>query len=99
MIPQETIERIRESVDLVALVGEHVKLRRLGGDWRGPCPFHQGKNPNFSVSTRRNFYHCFKCGESGDVFSFLQKHLGMDWPTAVRTAGARVGIEVVETRG
>lgn len=99
MIPQETIERIRESVDLVALVGEHVKLRRMGGDWRGPCPFHGGKNPNFSVSTRRNFYHCFKCGESGDAFSFLQKHLGMDWPTAVRTAAARVGIEVVETRG
>lgn len=99
MIPQETIERIRESVDLVALVGEHVKLRRMGGDWRGPCPFHGGKNPNFSVSTRRNFYHCFKCGESGDAFSFLQKHLGMDWPTAVRTLGQRVGIEIIETRG
>ena len=99
MIPQETVERIRESVDLVALVGEHVKLRRMGGDWRGPCPFHGGKNPNFSVSTRRNFYHCFKCGESGDAFSFLQKHLGMDWPTAVRTLGQRVGIEIIETRG
>lgn len=99
MIPQETIERIRESVDLVSLIGEHVKLRRMGGDWRGPCPFHGGKNPNFSVSTRRHFYHCFKCGESGDAFTFLQKHLGMDWPTAVRTAAQRVGIEIVETRG
>ena len=99
MIPQETIERIRDSADLVAIIGEHVKLRRVGSDFRGPCPFHHGKNPNFSVSTRNNTYHCFKCGESGDVFSFLQKHGGMDWPTAVRAAADRAGIVIVETRG
>lgn len=99
MIPQETIERIRESADIVAIIGETVKLRRVGSDFRGPCPFHGGKNPNFSVSTRNNTYHCFKCGESGDVFSFLQKHSGMDWPTAVRAAADRAGIVIVETRG
>lgn len=99
MIPQETIERIRESADLVAIIGEHVKLRRVGSDFRGPCPFHHGKNPNFSVSTRNNTYHCFKCGESGDVFTFLQKHGGMDWQTAVRAAADRAGIVIVETRG
>jgi len=99
MIPQETIERIRESADLVAIIGEVVKLRRVGADFRGPCPFHGGKNPNFSVSTRNNAYHCFKCGESGDVFTFLQKHGGMDWPTAVRAAADRAGIVIVETRG
>ena len=99
MIPQETIERIRDSSDLVALIGESVKLRRVGSDYRGPCPFHGGKNPNFSVSTRNNSYHCFKCGESGDVFTFLQKHLGMDWPTAVRNAADRAGIAIIETRG
>jgi DNA primase len=99
MIPQETIERIRESADLVAIIGEHVKLRRVGTDFRGPCPFHHGKNPNFSVSTRNNSYHCFKCGESGDVFTFLQKHGGMDWQTAVRAAADRAGIAIVEVRG
>jgi DNA primase len=99
MIPQETIERIRETADLVAIIGEHVKLRKVGADFRGPCPFHQGKNPNFSVSTRSNMYHCFKCGESGDVFTFLQKHGGMDWQTAVRAAADRAGIVIVETRG
>ncbi|MES3032863.1 MAG: DNA primase [Gemmatimonadota bacterium] len=99
MIPQETIERIRDSSDLVAIIGESVKLRRVGSDFRGPCPFHGGKNPNFSVSTRNNSYHCFKCGESGDVFTFLQKHLGMDWPTAVRNAADRAGIAIIETRG
>ena len=99
MIPQETIERIRDSADLVTIIGEVVKLRRVGHDFRGPCPFHGGKNPNFSVSTRTNTYHCFKCGESGDVFTFLQKHGGMDWPTAVRAAADRAGIVIVETRG
>ncbi len=99
MIPQETIERIRDSADLVAIIGEVVKLRRVGHDFRGPCPFHGGKNPNFSVSTKNNTYHCFKCGESGDVFTFLQKHGGMDWPTSVRAAADRAGIVIVETRG
>ena len=99
MIPQETIERIRDASDLVAIIGETVKLRRVGSDFRGPCPFHGGKNPNFSVSTRTNMYHCFKCGESGDVFTFLQKHGGMDWPTSVRAAADRAGIVIVETRG
>ena len=99
MIPQETIERIRDASDLVSLIGETVKLRRVGSDFRGPCPFHGGKNPNFSVSTRTNMYHCFKCGESGDVFTFLQKHGGMDWPTSVRAAADRAGIVIVETRG
>jgi DNA primase len=99
MIPQETIERIRDASDLVSIIGESVKLRRVGSDFRGPCPFHGGKNPNFSVSTRNNTYHCFKCGESGDVFTFLQKHVGMDWPTAVRNAADRAGIAIIETRG
>jgi DNA primase len=99
MIPQETIERIRDAADLVSIIGETVKLRKVGSDFRGPCPFHGGKNPNFSVSTRNNTYHCFKCGESGDVFTYLQKQSGMDWPTAVRAAAEHAGIVIVETRG
>ncbi|MCC7053654.1 MAG: DNA primase [Gemmatimonadaceae bacterium] len=99
MIPQETIERIRDAADLVAIIGESVKLRKVGADFRGPCPFHGGKNPNFSVSTRNNTYHCFKCGESGDVFTYFQKQGGMDWPTAVRAAADRAGIVIVEKRG
>jgi DNA primase len=97
MISQETIERVREQADIVQIIGEHVKLRRVGHDYRGPCPFHHGKNPNFAVSPKRNVYHCFKCHESGDVFTFLQKQLGLDWPGAVRLAAEKSGIEIVET--
>ena len=97
MIPDETIERVRESADIVQLIGEHVTLKRTGADFRGPCPFHQGKSRNFSVSARRAMYHCFVCHESGDVFRFYQRHLGMDWPSAVRLVAERVGIPIIET--
>ncbi|HEX5829410.1 MAG TPA: DNA primase [Gemmatimonadaceae bacterium] len=96
MIPDETVERVREAADIVAIIGEHVRLRRSGGDWRGPCPFHQGKNPNFSVSPRRNAYHCFKCGVSGDVFTFVREHLGLDFVESVKYVGAQAGVEVRE---
>jgi DNA primase len=98
MIPPELVDRVRESADLVQIIGEHVKLKRAGADFRGPCPFHGGKNPNFSVSPRRGMYHCFKCQESGNIFTFLQKHLGMSFPDAVRYVAATEGIEIPETR-
>ncbi|MGI8546587.1 MAG: DNA primase, partial [Gemmatimonadaceae bacterium] len=98
MNSDETVERVREAADILQIIGEHVKLRRTGADWRGPCPFHGGKNPNFSVSPKRGQYHCFKCGESGDVFSFMQKHLGMSFPDALQTVAGIAGIEVLEQR-
>lgn len=97
MIPPEVVDQVRESADIVQIIGEHVKLRRAGGDFRGPCPFHGGKNPNFSVSPRRHGYRCFKCGESGNVFTFLQKHLGMSFPDAVRAVADTAGIIVPDS--
>ncbi|MEO7102164.1 MAG: DNA primase [Gemmatimonadaceae bacterium] len=98
MSSDPVVERVREAADIVQIIGEHVKLKRAGGDFRGPCPFHGGKNPNFSVSPKRGQYHCFKCGESGDVFTFLQKQLGMSFPDALRSVAGTVGIEVPQQR-
>jgi DNA primase len=98
MSSDPVVERVREAADIVQIIGEHVKLKRAGADFRGPCPFHGGKNPNFSVSPKRGQYYCFKCGESGDVFSFLQKHLGMSFPDSLRTVAGTVGIEVPQQR-
>jgi DNA primase len=98
VITPETIDRVREAADIVQIIGEHVSLKRMGQDWRGPCPFHQGKNRNFSVSPKKGMYYCFVCHESGDVFTFVQKRLGLDWPAAVRMIAEKTGIEVVETR-
>lgn len=94
MIPPELVDRVRESADIVQIIGSHVTLKRSGADYRGPCPFHGGKNPNFSVSPKRGMYHCFKCQESGNVFNFLQKHLGLSFPDAVRSVAETVGIVI-----
>ncbi len=96
MIPDDVVERVREEADIVQIIGEHVTLKRTGTDYRGPCPFHQGTHPNFSVSPKKHMYYCFVCKEGGDVFTFLTKRLGLDWPSAVRLVASRSGIEIRE---
>lgn len=98
MIPDDEVERVREAADIVSIIGEYTPLKRVGADFRGPCPFHQGTHRNFSVSAQRGIYHCFVCGEGGDVFTFLQKRLGIDWPSAVRMVAEKMGLELRETR-
>jgi len=96
MIPDETIEQVRDSIDIVGLIGESVALKRTGSDYRGPCPFHGGTNRNFAVIPKKGRYYCFVCHESGDVFSWFMKRFGMDYPTAVREAARRTGIVIPE---
>ena len=96
MIPDEVVEQVRDAADIVQIVGEYVNLKRAGADFRGPCPFHQGTHRNFSVSPRKHMYYCFVCHEGGDVFRFLQKRLGVEWPQAVKMVGEKSGIEVRE---
>jgi DNA primase len=93
-IPPDVIERIRDAADLVELIGEHVQLKRTGTDYRGPCPFHGGAHRNLAVIPRKQMFYCFVCHEGGDIFTFYMKKLGMDYPTAVREVGRRVGITV-----
>jgi len=93
MIPDDVVEQVREHADIVSIVGELVKLKRVGNSFRGPCPFHQGKDPNFAVSPKGG-YVCFVCHEKGDVFNFVQKRLGLDFVDAVKYVGAKSGVEV-----
>lgn len=94
MIPDETIEQVRDSTDLVGLIGEAVSLKRTGADYRGPCPFHGGTNRNFAVIPRKGRYYCFVCHASGDVFSWYMTRMGLSYPDAVREAARRVGITI-----
>jgi DNA primase len=94
MIPDETIEQVRDSTDLVGLIGEAVSLKRTGADYRGPCPFHGGTNRNFAVIPRKGRYYCFVCHASGDVFSWFMTRMGLSYPDAVREAARRVGITI-----
>ena len=84
LIPDDVIEQVRDAADIVGIVGEHVELKRAGADWRGPCPFHGGTHRNFAVIPKKGMFYCFVCHEAGDVFTFMMKRLGMDYPTAVR---------------
>lgn len=96
MVSDALVQEIRERADILEVCGEFVQLKRSGKTYRGPCPLHGGEGPNFSVDPIRGIFKCFVCGEGGDVFSFLMKHLGMDFPSAVRQVAARVGVEVPE---
>jgi DNA primase len=92
VIPDDVVDRVRQEAEIISIVAAFVRLKRVGSSFRGPCPFHHGKGPNFSVTTRG--YNCFVCHESGDVFSFVQKHLGLDFIEAVKWVGAKSGVEV-----
>jgi len=93
-IPEDLIEQVRDAADIVEIVGESVELKRTGSDYRGPCPFHGGKNRNFAVIPKKQIFYCFVCHEGGDVFTFFMKHHGMEYPTAVREVARRVGISI-----
>ena len=98
MIPQEVVDQVAHAADIVAIIGEHVRLKKSGSVYRGPCPFHQGTNNNFSVMPSGG-YTCFVCGEKGSVFTFVQKRLGLSFVEAVKYVGEKSGIEVrVEER-
>ena len=98
-IPDELIEQVRDSADLVGIVGETVQLKRTGADWRGPCPFHGGQHRNFAVIPRKGMYYCYVCHEAGDIFTFLMKRQGLDYPSAVREVARRAGITIPERSG
>jgi DNA primase len=98
-IPDELIEQVRDSADLVGIIGEVVPLKRTGSDWRGPCPFHGGQHRNFAVIPRKGMYYCYVCHEAGDVFTFLMKRQGLDYPAAVREIARRAGITIPERSG
>jgi DNA primase len=95
VIPEEVVEQVSQAADIVAIIGEHVRLKKVGSVYRGPCPFHQGTNNNFSVQPKGG-YTCFVCGEKGSVFTFVQKRLGLSFVEAVKYVGEKSGIEVRE---
>jgi DNA primase len=97
MIPDEVIEQVRDSADLLSIIGESVDLKRTGSDYRGACPFHGGQHRNFAVIPKKGRYYCFVCKESGDVFSWYMKRLGMDYPSAVREVAGKLGIVIPES--
>lgn len=99
MIPDHAVDEVRSRADIVEIIGEHVALKRSGKDYKGRCPFHEERTPSFFVVPSKGFYKCFGCNESGDVFTFLMKRLGLGFQDAVRYVADRCGIELREASG
>jgi DNA primase len=86
-------ETLKQQADIVRIIGDYVKLKKAGAqNYSGLCPFHGEKTPSFSVHATRQFYHCFGCGVSGDVFSFVQKIENISFPEALRLVAQKLGI-------
>jgi len=91
---QDSIERLRDAVDMVDLVGARTDLRRVGSRWVGLCPFHEERTPSFSVNAEQGLYHCFGCGEGGDAISFVRETEQLDFAEAVELLGERYNVEL-----
>lgn len=91
---KELIERIRQSIDIIDLVEETVKLTRKGNRYWGLCPFHQEKTPSFSVSPDKNRFYCFGCHAAGDIYAFIMKRDNLGFMEAVKMLAARAGIQL-----
>ena len=93
-IPEETIERIRNTADIYDVVAQYVDLIKKGRNYFGLCPFHSEKTPSFSVAPDKQIYHCFGCGAGGNVFSFIVEHEKVTFVEAVQQLGEKYGIQV-----
>lgn len=92
-------ELIKERLDLAEVVREYVQLKQVGRHFKGLCPFHQEKTPSFLVSPDKGIWHCFGCGEGGDVISFVQKIEGLEFRDALKMLAERAGVQLPEYRG
>lgn len=93
MIDKNFIERVKSSLNIVNVVGKFINLQKAGVNWKGICPFHDDSHPSMVVSQVRQTYHCFVCGAHGDVISFIQHHLNLDFPEAMKWCCDESGIE------
>jgi DNA primase len=94
LFTKDTIDRVRDAVDMVHLVGQKTDLRRVGTRWTGLCPFHDERTPSFSVNPEEKLYYCFGCSEGGDAFKFVQQTEAVDFQEAVELLAERSGVRV-----
>ncbi|HAY98601.1 MAG TPA: DNA primase, partial [Mesotoga sp.] len=94
MFTKEELDEIKKSINIVEFIGRYVNLQKAGSSYRGLCPFHSDNDPSFYVHPQRGFFHCFGCGEKGDVISFYQKIESLSFSEAVKRLADHAGIVV-----
>ena len=93
-IPEDIVAHVRDAANIVDVIAEYVALRKTGKNFIGLCPFHADKKPSFTVSEEKQIFHCFGCGQGGNVFSFLIQHNNLSFPEAVGFLAQKYGIEI-----
>ncbi|MFT8350641.1 DNA primase [Clostridium saccharoperbutylacetonicum] len=91
-VPEEVIQKIKEQNDIVDIISEDVRLKKSGRNYMGLCPFHNDKSPSFSVSSEKQIYKCFSCGEAGNVFTFVMKYKKLTFVEAAKYLAAKANI-------
>jgi DNA primase len=94
LISNDSLERLKQTADIVEVVSAHTDLRRQGARWVGLCPFHDERTPSFSVDAQDKLYHCFGCGVGGDVIKFVEEKDGLGFAEAVELLADRYGVEL-----
>src|SRR5690554_5091383 len=89
---EDVLEKVKDQMDIVQLVGEYVHLKKSGSNHIGLCPFHNEKTPSFTVSESKQIFHCFGCGEGGDGISFVMKKENLDFVDALKFLADKYGI-------
>lgn len=90
----DDVQKIKDRLDILELVGEYVQLKRSGVNWKGCCPFHQEKTPSFMVNPEKQIFHCFGCAKGGDIFTFIQEIEGMDFAEALKFLAEKAGVQL-----
>ena len=93
-IPQNIIDQINETADIVDIVSQRVDLQKRGKDYFGLCPFHSEKTPSFSVAPDKGIFHCFGCGKGGNSINFLMEYEKIDFIDAVKDLANQLGINI-----
>ena len=91
MVDKRVIEEIKNNTNIVEIIGEVISLQKSGRNFLGLCPFHGEKTPSFNVVEDKQFYHCFGCGRSGDVFKFIEDYRGVAFMDAVQIVAEKAG--------
>ena len=95
----EATEEVKSRIDIVAVIGEYVELRKAGSTYKGICPFHEEKTASMMVNPAKQTFHCFGCGVGGDVFTFVMKHDRVEFAQALELLAKRAGVEITARRG
>ena len=97
-IINDDVQQLRDRVNIIDIIGEHLVLKKSGRTYRGLCPFHNEKTPSFHVDPDKQLYHCFGCGAGGDVFTFIMKHDGLDFRETLEVLARKTGYTLSESK-